>query len=668
MLLLCARCVCDEAEALHAAQQAAACEPRCRPPRASAQYHTQKALPSTDRVQIRQSMPADTIWVALTSSCSGLLSVMRGALADSIGLPGRTLAPVAALIQSQSQTRSLNPALAAFASGDAFPNLLLLASISLVAFCESILLRSSTAQHRGFLERCTLALISFAKNAARTLFFTDAALQCASLAAAWAGRSHELHVPLQLLTMQSTLLSALFIHFTIPIYHRNMPSAMRWVLQFAFACLQSFSLLRIAQQLEGSGAAHMAGCVTACAAAYATRSSLGLTLLRWIDSGSRYPPTYPSIHRRVNSASAVSFCYTLSVCNGRVTLFDAIALFFLLETLSPWSIAKFTARRILDPAFDLVCSSLTWLYVSAWPAIKPHIQRCISAAVSFLCHLSLPFTILYNRLISPLWRTLSPLAIPSLSAYVAFHLAANVGRAPLQLLTDGAAASVASICSAVLYAHAAARVFGCDVDPFRFELLHWLGSTWCNCMLLPIDLTPRFLRMLWYRVMLPLLRVLRPVLEVFFEALVAAVKAARNAIQAAPVLSMACIVVANIAVLYVCYSNPVTVPIFSAIAQLFSATYSAAARVLSASVLFLVRVSTSGNSIDSKDSMLAVAILGVVQVSSCVYIRRALSSCKPLPPLPASAALQQQQRMTPQELQTIAESMSQPRQVHFFPP
>jgi hypothetical protein len=63
----------------------------------------------------------------------------------------------------------------------------------------------------------------------------------------------------------------------------------------------------------------------------------------------------------------------LSVYSGRVALFDAIALFFLLETLSPRSIATFTARRILEPAFDFVCSSLTWLYVSAWPAIKPHI-------------------------------------------------------------------------------------------------------------------------------------------------------------------------------------------------------------------------------------------------------------------------------------------------------
>jgi hypothetical protein len=187
-------------------------------------------------------------------------------------------------------------------------------------------------------------------------------------------------------------------------------------------------------------------------------------------------------------------------------------------------------------------------------------------------------------------------------------------------------------------------------------------------MLLPVDLTPRLLRMLWYRVMLPLLRALRPVLEAFFEALVAVVKAVCSAIQAAPVLSMACIVAANIALLYVCYSSPVAAPILSAFGHVFSAAYAAAAAALSASVLFLVRVSTAGNVIDSKDSMLALAILGLVQMSSCVYIRRALSSCKPLPPLPASATLQQQQRMTPQELQTIAESMSQPRQVRFFPP
>jgi hypothetical protein len=621
----------------------------------------QKALPSTDSVHIRQSMPADTIWVALASSCSGLLGVMRGALGDGIGLPGRTLAPVAAFIQSQSEARSLNPALAAIASGNAFPNLLFLASIGLVAFCEDILLRG---QRHGFLEQCTLALISFAKNAARALFFADAVLQSASVAAALAGRSHALYVPLQLLTMQSTLLSALVIPFTIPIDQYNTPPGC--VLQSAFACLKSFSLLRVALQLEGSGAVHMAGGVTACAAAYATRSILGLTLPRLFDSGSRYPPAFRSIYRRIDSASAVSFCYTLSVYNGRVTLFDAIALFFLLETLSPWSIAKFTTRRILDPAFNLVCSSLTWLYVSLWPAIKRH----VGAAVSFLCRLSMPFTIMYNRLIAPLWRILSPLAIPSLSAYVAFHLVTTIASNPslLQLLTCGAAASMASICAAVLYAHAAARVFRCDVDPFRFELLHWLSSKWCNCMLLPADLTPRLLRMLWYRVVMPVLRKLAPVLEVVFDVVVQVVRALCQAIAAAPVLSMACIVAANIAVLYVCYSNPVSVPILSAVGHSFSATYSAAQRALFASVLFLVRVSTAGNSMDSKDSVLAVAILALVQMSSCVYIRRALSSCKPLPPLPASATLQQQQQMTAQELQTIAESMSQPRQVLFFPP
>jgi hypothetical protein len=292
------------------------------------------------------------------------------------------------------------------------------------------------------------------------------------------------------------------------------------------------------------------------------------------------------------------------------------------------------------------------------------IQRFFLASVELLCKFSVPFTKLYNAVIAPLWCALSPLAIPSILLCFAFNRAANFAQSPslLALFTDGAFAAAAAFSSAMLFAHACSRVFHWHVDPFKHDMLRWLGSKLCDFVLLPIDLAWKLLRMLWTHVVSPALdSVVLPILQFLFRVVIAVIKAACRAIEFAPIFSVACIISANVLVMHLCYSSATFAPMFSSVGRLMTTCASAATRWTHVPLLFLVRISTANNPVDDKDTILALGILALIQMASCVFIRRVLRSCKPPPPLPAP-----QQRMSPEELQALAESMNQPRQVPFF--
>ena len=159
--------------------------------------------------------------------------------------------------------------------------------------------------------------------------------------------------------------------------------------------------------------------------------------------------------------------------------------------------------------------------------------------------------------------------------------------------------------------------------------------------------------------------VIIPTLKFLWLAVCAVFKAIYAAIQSAPLVSMVCIFVANVLLMYFCYSSPKFAPIFSSLSWLVATCASTATRLTRAPFFFLVRFSTTNNPVDDKDTVFALGIIALIQMSSCVFIRRVLRCCKPLPQqLPLTAS---QQQMSPQELQALAESMNEPRQVPFFP-
>lgn len=632
-------------------------------------------------------MSASIIW----DSFAGTINVIRGAFADTIGLPGRIVAPIAALISNTFG--SINPAFSAIVSGDVFPNFVLFSSIGCVALVM-IELRKKQPSTRSTLEYAVLHVLSLSSQVSRALFFADAFIQSVSLAASLAGQSHNLHSSLRFYDSQNTLLSAYLIPFVVPLrrvvssspaspptYITRIVTCVLFQMAALFvAAIKCCSLLRIAKLLGGSGAFHLATVVNALAAADATRkgvwiisnifdSSFGLAMNSYPRDG--YENRRESREKKATkiwSAAQATFFGCLSLQNNRLLVLDGFALFFLFETLSPLSLVEFCKRNIFKPSFDFICSAVTWLYVSAWPVI----QSSFRAFIGFLCRLSAPFTIVYNSVITPLWCVLSPLVIPSILAYIAFHRASIVAHATSRLLlvTDGIFAATAAFSSAVLYAHASSRVFHWDVDPFQHEALRWLGSRVCDCVLLPMDLLLNLLRIMCEHVLVPVMvhvlvplfeNVMLPILRQIFHLVVAVGGAIAHGIKFFPVFSVACVVVANVLVVYFCYSSATFAPIFSSILRIVASCSSAAIRLTWAPFVYLVNAFTANNSVDGKDTILALGILALIQMHGCVFIRRALRSCKPLPLLPAS-----QQQMSQQELQGLAESMSLPRQVHFF--
>jgi hypothetical protein len=618
-------------------------------------------------------MPANILWDMLVSAFAGVSIVVRGALADAAGIPGRFVAPFAALMQNQYG--SLNPALSAIVSGDVFPNLLLFASIGCVAFSEGVLSKRHSPNTFELAMEISMSLVGIVW---RALFFADASIQCISIAASLAGQPHSLHSSFRLYFAQHTLLSAYCIPlFIIPVHrvHRSLQS----ILQFMFKAMHCCSFLRIAQLLEGSGASLIATCVTSFAAFYAVLSCIEfishVAFTVKFQDGVQYNTRDWHLIRekqismetkrmrfedRGFSAARAFFFGTLSLCNHRPLMLDCIAGFFAFETLSPFSLEEFFKNRIFKPSFNIICSAVMWLHASAWPVI----QRSLRASIEFFCRISVSFMILYEKTIVPLWCCLSPLAIPSVLACIAFNRASNFMRSPSLLahFTDGVFAAAAAFSSAVLFIHAFTRVFHWHVDPFKYEALRWLGSKLCDFVLLPMDFTLKLLRMLWNHVLLPaLVRVVLPTLKSMFRAICALISAVLSAIESAPIFSMTCIVVANVLVMYLCYSSATFAPIFSSLGRLIATCTSAATSFAYASLFFLLRVSTADNTVSDKDTTLALVILALIQMTCCVFIRRALRSCKPLPPFPAS-----QQHMASLDLQALAESMNQPRQVPSF--
>jgi hypothetical protein len=621
-------------------------------------------------------MPASILWDTLASAFTGAYSVARGAFSDAVGLPGRVVAPVATLLEIRFGI--VNPALSAIVSGDVFPNAVLYTSMSIGAICVEML------KQRGN-HSLALSAVSIANRFGLALFFADMSIQSISQAASSAGQSHDLHPSLRLHNAQNILLSSHLFPFFFDFFYKDSNySKFRIVLKFASTISKCCSLLRIAQLLQsvykGSGTPLIATCVIALAAAYTTRRILLDIFFIYIHGyafrDSRHVESVNTkreqFENRALSAARASFFGTLSLHNDRPLMLDGLAVFYAFEALSPFSLADFFKERIFKPSFELLCSAVTWLYVAAWPVI----QRSIRSSIDFLCRLSVPFTILYNTVIAPLWCVLSPLTIPSGMACIAFQRASNVARDPslLLLFTDGVLAVAAAFSSAVLYAHASSRVFHWNVDPFKYEALRWLASKLCDFVLLPMDLTLRLLPMIWKHVLMPLIKnimvpvfklVIIPTLEFIWRVVCAVCKAIYLAIQSAPLVSMVCIVIANVLLMYFCYSSPIFAPIFSSLSWLVATCASTATRLTRVPFFFLVRFSTINNPVDDKDTLFALGILALIQMSSCVFIRRVLTCCKPLPqqlPLPAS-----QQQMSPQELQALAESMYEPRQVPFFP-
>jgi hypothetical protein len=117
------------------------------------------------------------------------------------------------------------------------------------------------------------------------------------------------------------------------------------------------------------------------------------------------------------------------------------------------------------------------------------------------------------------------------------------------------------------------------------------------------------------------------------------------------------ILATNVTVLYLCYWHSLLAYHLTTYTHGLKELVS---RPFSYAFSRLVRLATPDHLTDSTDTLLALCIVAIVQVFGCIYLRRVLHGCCPLP-LPLQQ--QQQQHVTPQELQELAESMTEPRQV-----
>ena len=423
-------------------------------------------------------------------------------------------------------------------------------------------------------------------------------------------------------------------------------------LKCVFTCIRSASFLRIAQHLEVSEASFLAALCVAFSAKFAADGCV----LDSLKGALR-----PEMCYRVHAASTASFFSVLSWYSGRWFIYDCIACFFVLEMLSPWSIQAFIADRIIWPSLRSLKNAAVWLYQSFWPMVKPLLLR----SVNFLCKAFVPFRILYQCAIVPLWTAISPLIVPSVVAYIACTHTANCIRLPsLQLIvTDGVVAAAAAFSSLVLYTHAFSRLFRNSVDVFKFELFRWICVKWCDCMLLPITMMSTILRAVWNYIMRPIFKIVKPCLSFVFTCIFNVLAVLLNVAQGFPILSVISIILTNV-VLYAYYSSAFAsnffVPFWSQISSIVSVVVP---NSFFACFSKLVLLSSANAPTDKKDVVLAVCIIALVQMTSCFFMRSVLRNCRPLPPLPPASS--QRHQMSPDELQILAESMSQPRQVSY---
>ncbi len=579
----------------------------------------------------------------MVSARYGCERIIRGAFSDSLALPGRCLVPAAALLKNCFGIET--PALSAIVSGDFFPNIVLFGSLLLVTVSASVLYK--THQPR-LIERAVLWGLLFAQNASRALFSVDAIIQSAVTTFDLLGCSHILPEALQHYSLQVVLVSVHLVpSFIIPIHAPDIP-ALRLLFHFVFTCIRSASFIRIAQHFQVSEASFLAALCVAFSAKFAADHCILDALKDTLRSGMSY---------RVDAASHASFFSVLSWYTGRWFIYDGLACFFILEMLSPWSIQAFVVDRIIRPSLRSLTNAAVWLYQSAWPMLKPLLFRCFFACVELMCKAFVPFRILYQWVIVPLWTAVSPLIVPSIVAYIAFTHTANCVRLPsLQLLvTDGVVAAAAALSSLVLYTHAFSRLFRNSFDVFKFEFFRWMCAKWCDCMLLPITVLPIILRAVWNTILRPVVKFLKPYLFFVLRCISNILGSLLQVAQIFPILSVISIILTNVAVLYTYYSTPIASKLF--VVPFWNQISSIASVVVSNSVFAcfsrLVRLSSANAPTDEKDAVLAVCVIALVQMTSCFFMRSVLRNCRPPPPLP------------PDELQVLAESMSQPRQVRY---
>lgn len=596
-------------------------------------------------------MPATFIWDTLVSSCAGCFSVLRGALSDAIALPSRCLAPVAAAAEYALDRTS--PALSAIVSGSLLPNLMLFGSICLVTVSLNALEKNGG---HGTPQRAVLGALRLAESIARAVFAGDALLQSVRILQVFLGRFCEMPALLPGYALQSVFLSAYCVpNFSFTLLRTPGPKVL-FLLKLAATLLHAVSFIRVAEQLEGSNASLLAGVTLAFTASRVTHSSAHhlFSLLN--------PHFQPNVALpRIENLSIALFFSVLSLYNGRLLPLDAVAVFYFVETLTPWSLKAFLQRRIMAPALSALTSAVKWLYTSAWPLIR----RTIATTLAFLCRLSPPFRLLHRWVVAPLWLFLSPLAIPCAMLLIAHNRAGNALRAASlpALLAEVVFAATSALASLVLFCHAFSRISRSSIDPLRLEALRWVAAACCNCLLFPIDVAHVLIRFLWKMFVRAVCECAWPVVAFILQHVIwPVINALISCSKSAPVISVICILATNVSVMYLCYSHSfLSYPL-----ALFTASMHALKHLVtspfSAAFSRLARIATPDYAADGSDMLLALCILALVQVSCCIYTRRVLRGCRPLP-----RPVHQQQHVTPQELQEVADSMTEPRQVRCMP-
>jgi hypothetical protein len=590
-------------------------------------------------------MPATLIWDTIVSSCAGCFTVLRGAISDAFALPGRCLAPVAAA--TEYAFGSTSPAISAIVTGSLPPNLMLFGSIFLVTVSLNALENNGG---RGTPQRALLRALLLAESISRAIFAGDAVCQSVCILQALLGRFYEMPALMPAYALQNIFLSAYCVPYFYFVSRDAAAPKARAFLKLAATLLHAVSFIRVAQQLEASNATFLAGVTLALTASYVTHHSANhlSSLINPLSSQAANP--------RIENLSIALFSSVLSLYNGRLMLLELVAAFYFFETLAPWSLKAVLQRRIMTPALSAVASAAKWLYTSAWPLIR----RSIAAAIAFLCRLSAPIRLLHHWLIAPLWRSLSPLAIPCAMALISHNRAGNALLAPSlpALSAEVVFAAASALASLVLFCHALSRISRSSVDPLKFEALRWVLAACCNCLLFPIDVTRVLICFLWKMFVRVMCDCVWPafcfLLQHFvFPVVNALVSCSKNA----PVISIACILATNVSVMYLCYSRSfLSYPLALWTASIHG-LHDLVIPPFSAAFSRLARTASPNYAADGSDVILALCIVALVQVSCCVYTRRVLRACRPLP-LPA-----RQQHVSPQELQEVAESMTEPRQV-----
>jgi hypothetical protein len=435
-------------------------------------------------------MPAAIIWDTIVSSCTGPFSVLCGAFYDALAVAGRCLVPVAAIVQHAYG--STNPRLSAIVSGSVLPNLMVLGSFQVACVSVSSLY---VVKNKGTVHHAAIRVLDFAINVFRWLFAGDAMCQSVFILQRFFGQFCELPELLPGYAVQNVFLCAYLFPQFFDI-HSLAPKVQVLLKLVSRSVFHGASLIRIAEKLTDSNATFLAALTLACTAKYII-IFCAHDFLRPCFLPSSLPD---SIYCRIESVSNAFFFSVLSFRTSRPLFFDAVPIFFFVKTLSPKFLQYLLSRIETSSIPNAVWSAANWMYRSAWPTLKSLIRRTnIATIVELLGRLSLPLRLLHRWVIAPLWCSMSPLALPSTMAFIAYKCASNALRAlsRVMLFTEGVFASTAALSSFVLLCHAWSRISRSSVDPFKFEALRWTVARCCNCVLFPIEVANIFIRYLW---------------------------------------------------------------------------------------------------------------------------------------------------------------------------